>query len=133
MSSFNVGTVKDLLNIYKSGVYDFTKNGKCCCCGKCCSNVLPMSILDVNRIRRYMETHEVKEHRHNMPLANPVLDMTCPFLDDSKELKCSIYDARPDVCRQFLCSNFRNGKKPKTTGQMYTPIDVREEFFGGRK
>lgn len=25
------------------GVYDFTDNGKCTGCGKCCSNVLPLT------------------------------------------------------------------------------------------
>ena len=38
---------------------DYSTNGKCSRCGRCCSNLLSMTIEDVHRIRDYLRMHNV--------------------------------------------------------------------------
>ena len=38
----------------EDNIYKFCKDGKCIQCGKCCSNLLPMSRKEVDTIRRYI-------------------------------------------------------------------------------
>ena len=60
-------------------VRDFTANGKCSNCGKCCSNCLPLSEAEIKRIKAYIKRHGIKEQRHNFASG---VDMTCPFRDE---------------------------------------------------
>lgn len=105
------------------------KNGECIQCGACCSNYLPMTKREVARIHKYIKDNNVMEYQHLFPVAKEVVDMTCPFMDDSKlKEKCRIYPVRPEICRQFNCSK---DKKPfDGRGQKYDVVDVRREFFG---
>lgn len=76
--------------------YDLTDNGICTQCGECCTNRLPISDSDIRRIRRYIRRHGIRPASH-IPavIAGPVLDMVCPFLDDTKSAhKCLIYPVR---------------------------------------
>ena len=57
-------------------VTDFTVEGKCSNCGKCCSNTLPLSAGEVKTIKNYIKKHNIKEQRHNYMVGT---DMTCPF------------------------------------------------------
>lgn len=36
-----IGTLQQAYEDMESGVYDFTKDGKCSGCGQCCMNYLP--------------------------------------------------------------------------------------------
>ena len=97
-----VATIQQAIRDMENGVYDFTDNGKCVGCGKCCSNYLPLSSKEIKEIHRYIKKHHIKKYRHIIPIANTMFDMTCPFLDESKDCeKCTIYSIRPRNCRNF--------------------------------
>lgn len=121
--------LKSAIDKMNSGVYDFTDNGKCTQCGACCSNYLPMTQKEIATIHRFVKKHGIKEFRHLFPVSNDTFDMTCPFMDDSKQKeKCRIYSVRPEICKQFICSK---EKKPfNGHWQQYGVVDVRSEFFG---
>lgn len=121
--------LKSAIDEMNSGVYDFTDNGKCTQCGACCSNYLPMTQKEVDVIHRFVKKHDIKEFKHLFPVSNDTFDMTCPFMDDSKQKeKCRIYSVRPEICKQFICSK---EKKPfNGHWQQYSVVDMRKEFYG---
>ena len=121
--------LKEAAEEMNSGVYDFTDNGKCTQCGACCSNYLPMTQKEAAVIHRFVKKHDIKEFKHLFPVSNDTFDMTCPFMDDSKQKeKCRIYPVRPEICKQFICSK---EKKPfNGHWQQYSVVDMRKEFYG---
>lgn len=125
---------KELLHDMDNDVYNFTKDGKCCQCGECCSNILPISEKEAETIRKYIKKNNIKECVHIVPLNNAQHDLTCPFLDTSKKSeKCTIYPVRPKICREFICdSNQRKRNGSSLIGQRVA-VDVRETFFGGNE
>lgn len=120
----------DALEDFKQG-YDFTNNGKCSGCGACCSRFLPVSQKEINQIHRYIEKHGIKQQEHGTAvLKPPFFDGNCPFLDETKkEKKCAIYDVRPLICRDYLCT-----KDKVPDRELYSDkrkiCDFTEEFFG---
>lgn len=116
----------------EDNVCNFTKDGKCSECGNCCSNILPMSQKEIDTVQRYIKKNNIKECKHLIPLANPALDLTCPFLNlDKDSKKCMIYPVRPEICRQFICDSEQRAKhNRKLLGQTRSIVDVRETFFG---
>lgn len=129
-----IGDFKDLEevrnHVKENGPYDNTKGGKCSQCGECCSNLLPMSRIEVETIREYIRKNDIKEYKTLFPFANPTLDLTCPFLDRNKETeKCRIYEVRPLICKAFVC-NHKKGEYPEEflTGE-YDIFNLRETFF----
>jgi Fe-S-cluster containining protein len=125
-----VGDIEDVMIDIKHGLYDFTNNGKCSGCGSCCSRYLPMSQKEINQIHRYINKHQIKQQKQicNI-LAKPTRDMTCPFLDlNKKNKKCTIYEVRPLVCREFLCTGKMKLSKELAFGD-FEPVDLVEEFF----
>ena len=126
------GNIEQMLKEFSDGTYDFTDNGKCTQCGNCCSNLLPMTAEEIGIIHKYIKKHNIKEHRHILPLAEPTLDLTCPFLNDNKpNEKCDIYEVRPRVCRDFICCP---SKRPPIDDLKYKlkcrVVNVRSEFYG---
>lgn len=100
-----MGTLEEVYRDMEEGVNDRTEDGKCSNCGACCSALLPLSRKEIKRIKEYVWKHQIKPHRHGSVFADPAdLDMCCPFLDERKEHKCDIYEARPDICRHFICN-----------------------------
>lgn len=98
-------------------VLDFTVDGKCSSCGECCSTILPASDEEIKEIKQYVQKNHIKPKSNiTAPMMNTI-DLTCPFLDVSKEHKCMIYEVRPLICRKFICSN----NKPAWT------VDERKE------
>lgn len=85
---------KDNLNIYAC-------NGACSKCGNCCTNFLPVTKKEVSKIKQYVNDNNIKAE--NRKIGNNII-MQCPFLNQ-KTKKCSIYEVRPFVCRDFLCSH----------------------------
>ena len=124
-------TLEQAMNDMRHGVYNLTDNGKCTGCGACCSNLLPMTDKEIEVIHRYIKKHNIKERKRILPLSKPVLDLTCPFLDESKKgEKCRIYKVRPAICRCFLCSEPNGAIKHKELLQgVGKPVNVREEFY----
>lgn len=80
-------TVKDL----------YTPKGDCKGCGECCARFLPMSQFDLQRLYVYVQKHHIKPHERTAG----AIDLTCPYLTDTKE--CTVYHARPEVCRTYRC------------------------------
>lgn len=126
-----VGTFEDVLYCAEHGVYDLTENGKCTGCGNCCSNFIPVTKSEIAKIKEYIKKHDIKRVEHRLLVCTePSIDGMCPFLDDSKKLKCTIYPVRPSVCKIFLCSN--SAKRDIRLNDIgRKDIDMRETFFGG--
>lgn len=126
-----IGTLEEVCRNMNNGLYDFTRNGKCTGCGACCSSLLPISGKEIKEIRRYIKKNHIKEQKHNYP-STVTFDLTCPFLDDSKNKdKCTIYQVRPEICRSFICNDPHGAQKSKKLlHKKYEPIDMREMFFG---
>lgn len=116
----------------EDNIFNFTKDGECSSCGKCCSNLLPMSRKEIDVIRRYIQKHNIREGIHIIPVTKQPYDMVCPFRDNGKKI-CTIYPVRPEICRQFICDNKKRTKyNRKLLGQTREIVMVREEFFGGK-
>ncbi|MBQ0113055.1 MAG: YkgJ family cysteine cluster protein [Bacteroidales bacterium] len=126
-------TLEEAISKMNDGTYDFTCNGKCIGCGACCSNILPMTDEEIKRIKSYIKRYNIKECKHQgtVLMREPVLDMTCPFMDDSKTCdKCTIYEIRPRICRDFICDPKQRPKVDMKYGLQCMAIDVRQTFFG---
>lgn len=125
-----VGTIEDYARDVEHGVYDHTNNGECSCCGDCCSNLLPLSKSEIERIRKHIKKHRIKAQVHLIPTM-AVHDLTCPFLDLSKATeKCTIYGVRPAICRVFKCNESMSmddielfNEEPRI------PVNVRKVFL----
>ena len=127
------GTFEQMKKEFADGTYNLTCNGKCIGCGQCCSNILPMTDEEIKTIRKYVKKYNIKENKHLIPFTEPIFDMTCPFLDDSKSCdKCKIYEVRPKICRDFICDPKQRPKLHLEWGLKCKTVNVREEFFGER-
>lgn len=126
-----IGRIAEIMEELKSGVYDFTVDGKCSDCGSCCSNFLPVSGKEIKSIRRYIQKKKICEQKHIVPASGPAIDLTCPFRDNSKRV-CAIYAVRPAICRDFRCDKpAKNIQADKAMYHgKYTVVDMRKEFFG---
>lgn len=129
-----IGTIEQMIKDMEHGVYDFTKDGKCSQCGACCSDLLPISESEYHRIKRYIKKHNIKEQKHVAPavlVEQPKLDLTCPFLNESKKTeKCVIYPARPAICRCFVCNDQQGAiNHPELYEEERVPVSMRETFF----
>lgn len=126
-----VGTFGQMLEDEEHGVTDFTKNGECSGCGNCCANFLPVSDVEIKRIREYIKKHGITEHICRFPTAEPVIDMQCPFRDEIGR-RCTIYPVRPAICRDFRCD--KSEKEIKINKALYhgkySVTDMRSVFFG---
>ena len=87
---------------------DYTINGECSGCGRCCTNILPLSQKEIQKIKSYIGQYKVTPVNRNNVLTKEY-SKVCPFL--SKENKCNIYKVRPEICRRFICSKFKNNEK----------------------
>lgn len=112
-------------------VKDFTVNGKCSNCGQCCSNCLPLSEVEIRRIKAYIKKHNLKEQRHNFASG---IDMTCPFRDERNK-KCTIYEIRPAICREFMCNHTHDDimKSKLDIHKINCVVFMRAEFFGNKE
>lgn len=78
-------------------------DGKCSNCGECCADLLPVTQEEIDRIKAYVQKHNIKE-RKDRPFFDPnATDLTCP-LRNNKERRCEVYPVRPLICRQFICT-----------------------------
>ena len=126
------GSLEEMIREFSDGTYDLTCNGECTQCGNCCSNALPMTKNEIDAIHRYIAKKHIKEQKLAYPFSQESIDMTCPYLDNSKpKEKCAIYAVRPRICRDFICCP---SKRPPIDDLSYKlkckTVDVRKEFFG---
>ena len=90
-----------LLNQEINNLNVYACNGTCSKCGNCCTNYLPVTKKEVSKIKEYVTKNNIKPE--NRKIGNDI-KMQCPFLNQ-KTKRCNIYEARPFVCRNFLCSH----------------------------
>lgn len=125
-----VGSLEKIISEMKDGVYDFTKDGKCSRCGNCCSDFLPVSDKEIKVIKNYITENKIIEQKHLPPVAEPVMDFTCPFFNGIHK-KCEIYPVRPAICQDFQCD--KPAKEIKLNKELfhgkYHAISMRETFF----
>lgn len=89
-------------NTYRCNCVD----GKCSGCGGCCTDMLPLTAKELQRIKIYAREHNLQEHRQ-APFFDPgAFDLTCPFRNEPEQ-RCDIYPVRPKICRNFICSKPR--------------------------
>ena len=122
--------IENSIENMKSGRWDMTVGGKCSQCGKCCANILPLTKTDVARIKKYVKECGIRPITHVTPYAEAG-DPICPFRDNEAK-KCTIYPVRPAICKDYLCSNAKNGIMPNTAlykGEIHFD-DLRKKFFG---
>ena len=123
MSSF-----EEFLRDMKHGVYNFTDNGKCTCCGNCCTALLPVTKEELKIIKRYIKRKHIKPVVHSGKVD---IDLTCPFRNDV-EKKCNVYEVRPAICRDFKCDKPQkmiNGTKEKYNyDNRFHTVNIREVF-----
>lgn len=125
------GTVKDVMNDFKNGTYDFTNNGKCTQCGECCGNYLPMTAKEVEVIYNYIKVHNITDKSKCDLHTENSFNLICPFLDTKKEKeKCTIYKVRPEICRKFICDPKKRGKITKDYASRVRLVDLRKTFYG---
>ena len=123
-------SLEQMITDMNNGVHDLTCNGECTQCGNCCSNLLPMTEEEIATIRKYIKVHHIREYRHNYPIAITT-DATCPFLDDDKRCeKCTIYEVRPKICRDFICCPSKRKPIDIKHTLKCRAVDVRKEFYG---
>ena len=110
-----------------------TLDGKCSGCGECCADFLPLSEAEVKRIRNYMKSHKLNEHRANVLMVDAI-DLTCPFRDSINK-KCDIYSIRPEICRAFICrKSLQDAKNDRDLISEKRDIySMRQVFFGNYK
>ena len=73
---------------------------KCEQCGKCCEDLfLPLAITVDDDVKKWLEYHGIKTEFKN-PLTYIRIPLKCSKLKDGK---CSIYENRPQVCRDYNC------------------------------
>lgn len=80
---------------------DNTCNGKCSKCGECCGIVLPLDQEDANNIQNYVVEHRIFPQKQIRVMTNK---WQCPYYTGNKEKGCSIYEARPKICRFYKCN-----------------------------
>jgi len=90
----------------------FLKDGKCSNCGECCSNLLPLTLQEKQRIIKIIKKRNLKPVCHFKAPLNVNYDMVCPLLGTDK--KCLIYKDRPQICKTYSC-----GKSIKNGGMEY--------------
>ena len=114
------------IEILDSKQLNYTKNGKCSGCGKCCGRLLPLTQKEVSRIKAYIKRHNIKKVKR--AFVSEDMDWICPFRDDLNR-KCLIYEIRPEICRQYKCST-KDTKFDfkKTNPYQYKAVDMNSLF-----
>lgn len=125
---------EETLMLMERGDFDFTVDGKCSNCGQCCSSFLPITVEEIARIKKHIQKNGIKSKKHFIPLRKKSRDSICPFRDNERK-KCTIYEVRPAICKDFRCDNPRNGEKAHI--YLYRSkimfVDMVETFFSEEK
>lgn len=130
----SVGGLSDVVRAMEDGTYNFCKNGKCIGCGSCCTNALPMTKQEVDKIKAYIKKNGIREQKHMIPTNVPIIvDMTCPFMKNYGRERCVIYEVRPRICKEFICDPEQRKVPDKNFTSRTKVYDVRETFFGEQK
>jgi len=87
-------------------IKDMTCNGKCSRCGECCGLFIPFTDKELNIIKQYVKEHNIQPTQR--VVENGFIAKCC-FYENGK---CNIYEVRPYVCRDFICSR-KNWKQKR--------------------
>lgn len=79
-------------------VRNYCIDGICSRCGDCCSDILPVTDEELNKLRKFVRSRKYKPNTQVKIGMMVRYDMTCPFLN-SESRHCDVYDIRPEVCR----------------------------------
>lgn len=93
--------------------------GKCSKCGECCTNILPVSQSEIDKIQKYVIKNNIKTQKQILVMQN---ELTCPYYNGKK---CLIYEVRPLICKEFYCYKKPNAKVAKKfTEHTYIIVDM---------
>ena len=95
--------LREIMEKFANGKYkpiNLTCNGKCSKCGECCGNILPIDQEDLEKIKDYVLKNEILPQKQILVMKQK---LQCPYYNGNKEKGCSIYMARPKICRIFKC------------------------------
>lgn len=93
-----------------------TCNGKCSKCGECCGIVLPLDQEDVDRIQEYVFKNKIFINKFMLVMRQK---LQCPYYKGG-EKGCSIYEARPKICKYYICNKkAMNMEEYSTMGKTY--------------
>lgn len=100
-------------------------NFECKCCGKCCSNILPLTENEIKTMKKLAK-------KENKLLLDKDWYMRCPFLNNDN--LCDIYENRPTICKEYDCYKFENGLFTNKMLQniqdnKYRVVNIRKEIF----
>ena len=122
-------SLEEFYNDMKHGVYNFTKDGNCSCCGNCCTALLPVTKDELKVIKRYIKRHNIKPIVHNIEGVD--FDLTCPFRNEDERI-CNIYEIRPQICRDFKCDKpqkkIDDDKEHYSYDKRYHVVNMRDYF-----
>jgi Fe-S-cluster containining protein len=105
-----------IVRSYQAGKRDF----KCLRCGSCCTYRVKLYPEDIKRLNDAGKTDYMTSLGH-VKMKND----GCLFLvRDGKAARCSVYELRPKICRQYPISNWFFGKRM---------ADLRCGAFTGKK
>lgn len=107
----------------------FTERGNCKGCGECCGRFLPLSHFDVARLRGFIERNGVSlQPEEFVDFDGMKINLQCPFLDIHTR-ECTVYDARPEICRTYRCDKHKRGEFRFPFGYRGMALaDMREVF-----
>lgn len=76
----------------------------CIDCSKCCQNIiLPIAVSPNADQIRWIELHDVEVVKIR-GITHLKINQPCNKLNDNK---CSIYNKRPQVCKDYTCQEFK--------------------------
>lgn len=123
-------TIQELVFGSVNGIVDCSINGKCSKCGECCSNFLPVSQNEVDKIQKYVIENKIRPQKQMLVMKNT---LTCPYFDGKK---CLIYEVRPLICKEFYCYkkvNTESARKlmaeKRTTVNMWAIAEEIDKYF----
>ena len=92
--------VIEILKNIAEGNIEITDNsicGNCSKCGECCTNFLPVSQKEVEKIQKYVIENKIRPQKQMLVMQNR---LSCPYYDGKK---CLVYEVRPLICKEFYC------------------------------
>ena len=95
--------LKEIMEKFANGKYkpiNLTCNGRCSKCGECCGNILPIDQEDLEKIKDYVLKNRILPQKQILVMKQK---LQCPYYTGNREKGCSIYMARPKICRIFKC------------------------------
>jgi Fe-S-cluster containining protein len=88
----------------------------CASCGKCCFFEIPLTVLDIHRIAKYLDLFDrdafnyyiqrTVSKKSGLFKIKKRQDHSCVFLNS--ENKCAIHEIKPNACSFFYCHNDQN-------------------------